>query len=99
VSANSIIEVHHGYLQIHNYTEVRNSSVYTLTNITEIYIGENTMLHITFNNATLLFSLPVDKSYPTMFSAASPIESLVSPCLFQYLGKQGNLDNYTFQDT
>ena len=98
-SAYSIIEVHNGYLQIHNYTEIRNSSVYTLTNIAEIYIEEYTMLHITYNNATLLFSLPIDKSYPTILSAASPIESLVSPCLFQYLSKQGNLDNHTFQDT
>ena len=96
---HSIIKVNNGYLQIHNYTEIRNSSVYTLTDIKQIYIEENTMLHIAFNNVTLLFSLPTDDPHPKLFKAASPIDSLVSPCLFQYLSKQGNLDNHTLQDT
>ena len=98
-NVHCIIAISKGYLQIHNYTEIKNSSVYALTCIKQIYIEENTMLHIAFNNVTLLFSLPTDDPHPKLFKAASPIDSLVSPCLFQYLSKQGNLDNYTLQNT
>ncbi|XP_065918699.1 uncharacterized protein [Dysidea avara] len=94
-----IINAYNSHLTVRNHTRVLNNTVYTLMNVTEIYLEEESVLNFTLNNATHLFSLSNDEPYVTIFKGNVFIETLVSPCLFQYVSNNGNLDSYSLQNS
>jgi len=92
-----IITAHNSHFIVRNHTTVLNNTVYTLMNITEIYLEEESVLNFTLNNGEQLFSLAKDEPYVTIFKGNVFIETLVSPCLFQYVSTDRNLDSYSLQ--